>query len=103
METIENKFFTKEQLERIAHELSGILPFQKEFLSVAELSIYLGISMSAVYKLTSKNEIPFYCPGGKKIYFKKQEINQWIEESRVIPDSEILENGIGSNSLVQIP
>lgn len=50
----------------------------KEILTLDETSDYLNLSKSALYKMTSKKEIPFYNPGGKKIYFKKTEIESWV-------------------------
>ncbi len=55
----------------------------KEFFSVEDTALYLNVSKSYLYKLTSRKEIPFYSPGGKKIYFKKIEIDEWITKSKV--------------------
>ena len=50
----------------------------KEILTLDEGAEYLNLSKSALYKMTSKKEISFYNPGGKKIYFKKSELENWI-------------------------
>lgn len=50
----------------------------KEILTLEESADYLQLSKSALYKMTSKKEIPFYNPGGKKIYFKKLELDNWV-------------------------
>ena len=63
--------------------------FFKEFLTLNEASEYLDLSKSALYKMTSKKEIPFYNPGGKKIYFKKEELNNWITNARVDSSLEV--------------
>lgn len=55
----------------------------KELFNVDDATLYLNISKSCLYKLTSRREIPFYTPGGKKIYFKKSEIDTWVFNSRV--------------------
>ena len=68
-------------------ELQSVL--SKEVLTLAELSLYLGQSKSSIYKLTSKKEIPFYTPGGKKCYFKKSEIDNWILNSKVLPVDQV--------------
>ncbi len=60
----------------------------KEIFSVDDVIVYLQISKSYLYKLTSKRQIPFYTPGGKKIYFKRTEIDQWIYDSKVESISE---------------
>ena len=76
---------------------------QKEILTLKEISEYLQLSKSCLYKMTSKKEIPFYSPGGKKIYFHKKEIDDWVFNSRVIPISEIdeeVENYISRTSKI---
>lgn len=76
------------ELNDIKKVLETIITPPKDFMTLEELADYLSISKSAIYKLTSKKEIPFYIPGGKKIYFKKIEIDEWIERSRVATDEE---------------
>lgn len=39
---------------------------------------YLGYKPSYLYKLTAKKLIPFYQPSGKKIFFYKHELDEWI-------------------------
>ncbi|MFN4149381.1 MAG: helix-turn-helix domain-containing protein [Candidatus Sericytochromatia bacterium] len=62
---------------------------EKEFLTLEEAADYLSLSKSAMYKMTSKKEIPFYNPGGKKIYFKREELNNWIISSKVYSSLEV--------------
>ncbi len=40
-----------------------------------------GLSISAIYKMTARNELPFYKPSGK-LLFKISELIEWIERSR---------------------
>jgi len=91
MENIQKIEFSNEQIEAIKKELAEIVKPSKEFMTLEEIADYLSISKSAVYKLTSKKEIPFYIPGGKKIYFKKEEVDDWIERSRVATDEETIQ------------
>ncbi len=91
MESIQSDVFTNEQIQLIRQEWAEILKPLKEFMTVDELADYLGLSKSAVYKITSKKEIPFYNPGGKKIYFKRIEVDAWIESGRVAPDNEVFQ------------
>jgi len=55
---------------------------QKEILNSEEASSYLGIKKSYLYKLSSKNRIPFYRPNGKLIYFKRAELDTWLTKNR---------------------
>lgn len=74
------------QLNRIEE----ILKFQNaEPISFEEASKYLNVSKSYLYKLTCKNQIPFYKPGGKKIFFEKSELNKWILKGRIKSQSEL--------------
>lgn len=62
----------------------------KKFLSSSEAARYLGVTISYLYKMTSKKMIPYYNPGGKKLLFKPSELDDWIEKSRVPTDKELL-------------
>ena len=66
---------------------------QKEILSFKEALVYLDVSSSFLYKLTSKNEIPFTKPNGGKIYFKKEDLNNWMLK-KVSKSNDVLENEI---------
>jgi len=51
-------------------------------MNVEQLANYLDLSKSHIYKKTSSKEIPHY-KKGKKLYFSKQEINQWILQDKI--------------------
>ena len=40
--------------------------------------MYIGVSESMLYKLTSNKEIPHYKPRGKMLYFAKEELDAWL-------------------------
>ena len=61
----------------------------KEVMNLRQLCDYLELSKSHIYKLTSTREIPHYKRGGKKLYFNKYEIDQWVLENKVITNNEI--------------
>ena len=61
---------------------------EKEILSLNEATIFLKMSKSCLYKITSQKQIPHYVPGGKKIYFKKSDLENWLLQNRVAPVSE---------------
>lgn len=62
---------------------------RKELFDFETACQYLGVSDSHLYKLTSQKKIPFYQPTGKKVYFKKSEIDEWISKSRIFDEAEI--------------
>ena len=55
----------------------------KNFLTVEEMMKYTGFGQKQIYKLTSTRTIPHYKPSGRKLFFKKDEIDSWIENGRV--------------------
>ena len=59
------------------------MKYTKNILSSDELIAYTGFSLKQVYKLTSTRQIPHYKPSGRKLFFKKDEIDSWIEKGRV--------------------
>jgi excisionase family DNA binding protein len=62
---------------------------QKPVLNFAEACKYLQISSSHLYKLTSEKQIPHFCPQGKKLYFRRDEIDEWLLRNRKYSADEI--------------
>jgi len=60
-----------------------------EVLSFKEACKYLNLSASYLYKLTSLRRIPHYKPNGKKIYFKRSDLQDWLLSNRVKTDAEL--------------
>jgi len=58
-------------------------------LSFSEAAEYLNVSKSHLYKLTSTNRIAHYKPNGKKIYFKKSDLNNYLFRNRKASDQEL--------------
>ena len=50
----------------------------KEFLTIEEASAFLGVSTSCIYKITSQKKVTYYKPSGKLIYFKRDDIEQFV-------------------------
>jgi excisionase family DNA binding protein len=78
-----------ERLEKIELLITKQNLLQKEMFTLAEASNYLGISNSHAYKLTSGRQIPHFCPNGKKLYFKKSELDQWLQRNRKVSREEL--------------
>jgi len=64
-----------DRLDRIEQTINGqkAKPF-----TFKEAAHYLDISKSYLYKLTSQGRIPHFKPQGKKVYFKKADLDEWI-------------------------
>ena len=85
---MENPFeLIMERLDRIEKAISNlktenIIVAESKPMNLKEVVAYMGTSTSAIYKLTSTSEIPHY-KLGKKLYFKKEEIDEWIYANKV--------------------
>jgi excisionase family DNA binding protein len=60
-----------------------------EPLSFDEACNFLNLSKSYLYKLTCKNQIPFYKPSGKKLVFEKSELKRWLFRNKSITESDL--------------
>ena len=54
---------------------------QTKPLTIQETAKFLNLSQSHLYKLTSERKIPHFKPSGKKIYFDKSELVQWLKRN----------------------
>lgn len=60
-----------------------IIPLhEKTVFSLDEAAIYLTISKSTLYKLTSRKEIAHYRTG-KLIYFRREDLDAWALQKRI--------------------
>ena len=62
---------------------------QKNVLNFSEVKSYTNLSESYLYQLTIYVGIPCYKPNGKKLYFKKQEIEDWLLSNRKATNIEL--------------
>ena len=67
-----------QKLERIESLLEEQVLLKKEVLDFNDACQYLKLSSSHMYKLTSSQSIPYFRPNGKKLYFKRSELNDWL-------------------------
>lgn len=63
----------------------------EDFITFEAACEYLGVTSGQMYQYTHKKLIPAYKPFGKRLYFKKSEINAIINSVRISPQSEIEE------------
>lgn len=73
----------RDQMQALAKMITNNCTCTKEVLTKDEASIYLGVSVSYLHKLTMKREIPFYTPFGKQHYFKRSELDEWITQNKI--------------------
>lgn len=63
----------------------------EDFITFEAACEYLGVTSGQLYQYTHKKLLPFYKPFGKRLYFKKSELNAIINSVRIAPQSEIEE------------
>lgn len=73
---IKQLFSTMKELEEKIYTTKRVMNFD-------EVCRYIGISDSALYKMTSAGTIPYHKPRGKMLYFDKYEIDEWLLQSPV--------------------
>jgi excisionase family DNA binding protein len=62
------------------------------FFNINDLSEYIKLSKSSIYKLTMDNKIPFIKKG--KLLFKKEAIDQWLEQDAQPTADELKKNSV---------
>jgi excisionase family DNA binding protein len=71
---------------------------EEMFYSLEETAEILGITKQTLYTMNSKNEIP-YCKRGKKCFYLKVDIMNYIQEGRIKSRTEVENETI--NSLIK--
>ena len=78
-----------EKLNSIEKMLMEQNMLKKEVLNFNEAAIYLEVSHSHLYKMTSTGAVPAYKPNGKKLYFNRKELDDWLLSNRQSSQEEI--------------
>ena len=85
-----------DSIEKLLNELSKYANNSKpqkdtdEIMTVEQLSDYLTIARQTIYEKCSKKEIPYF-KAGKRLYFKKSVINDWINGGRRYTTDELMQ------------
>lgn len=90
-----NENLILDKLTEIANKLDEQNMLQKTVLNFNEACKFIDVSPSHLYKLTSARQVPHFCPQGKKLYFKREELSQWLlrnRQSTTTEMSEIVDN-----------
>ena len=87
-EVILDKLNTIENLLRIVKKDDKITVPIAEVFNLTQATEYVSLSKSAIYKKTSKRNIP-HLKKGKKLYFKRSELDEWLTENKISTHAEI--------------
>lgn len=80
---------TLQQLSEKLDEIRDLTAITaKTVLELTEAALFTGFSKDHIYRLTCTNKIPHY-KKNRKLYFRKDELEQWLTECRVPTQAEI--------------
>ena len=77
------------QIEERLTRIESLLLSNKKVLTFDEVVAYTGFKPSYLYKLTSTFSIPHSKPGGGKLFFDKNEIDEWLLANKCKTRAEI--------------
>tara|TARA_R110001606_G_scaffold236192_2_gene384178 strand:- start:13518 stop:13844 length:327 start_codon:yes stop_codon:yes gene_type:complete len=61
-----------------------------EIMDITQITAYLNVSKSFIYKMTSSNNIP-HSKKGKKLYFDKEIVTKWVLENKISTQEEMMQ------------
>lgn len=66
--------FTSDLYSNLAKQMLA----QKKVLNTEELVIYTGLSQTTIHRLTTQRKIPHSQPLGRKLFFDREKIDEWL-------------------------
>jgi excisionase family DNA binding protein len=57
---------------------------QKDFVTFDEAAAYLSVSRSQIYVLIKQKKLTPFKPQGKRVYFRKKHLDEFIQQGEVI-------------------
>lgn len=79
------------ELQERVNRLENLCYATKEILNLEEASNFLGIAKSTLYKMTHLNQLPYFKPAGKLIFFEKKALLDWVRGAKAMSEEEIRE------------
>ena len=73
---------TQNVLDKLTVIESLLVATQPKPLTLKEAAEFLDFSRSYLYRLTSQGRIPCYKPEGKRVYFDRAELVDWLKRNR---------------------
>jgi excisionase family DNA binding protein len=61
----------------------------EQLLTIQEAAALLHLTVPTIYSKHSKGELPDVCKRGKRLYFSKQSLIEWVKEGRKKSNAEI--------------
>ena len=88
---MENNPTTKNVFDKLTAIESLLVATQPKPLTLKEAAEFLDFSRSYLYRLTSQGRVPHYKPEGKRVYFDRAELVDWLKRNRNHTQEEIEE------------
>ena len=85
---MENNPTTKNVFDKLTAIESLLVATQPKPLTLKEAAEFLDFSRSYLYRLTSQGRVPCYKPEGKRVYFDRAELVDWLKRNRIRPQEE---------------
>ena len=82
---------TQNMFDKLTAIESLLVATQPKPLTLKEAAEFLDFSRSYLYRLTSQGRIPCYKPEGKRVYFDRAELVNWLKRNRIRSQEEIEE------------
>ena len=93
-----NKAGVENILAEILAELKSIKNQQRQWLSIGDLSDYIGVKPATIYQYVNRGKIPFNkIPGGSRLIFSRKDIDSWIKNGNQHDIANEMENDIANN------
>ena len=81
------------EIKELLVEIVDLLSIQnanaKDVLSVEEAAKILKVSKAQIYRLTQNRELPYFCPAGKKYYFRREDLSNYLTRNRTASAEEL--------------
>ena len=84
-EILESKMDQVLEAQRATQKILSVLNLDEErskTLNFREAMDYVDLSESYGRLLCHKKEIPFYKPRGRRLYFVKSELDEWLQQGK---------------------
>ena len=86
---MENNPTTKNVFDKLAAIETLLVATPPKPMNLKEAAEFLDFSRSYLYRLTSQGRVPCYKPEGKRIYFDRAELVNWLKRNRIRPQEEL--------------
>ena len=79
------------ELQERVNRLENLCYAAKEVLNLEEAVPLSRIAKSTLYKMTHLNQLPYFKPSGKLIFFEKKKLVEWVRGAKSMSVDEIKE------------